>query len=382
MFTREDLFSRDLTLHLSGRDERHFVPSGSASLQALLLRWFGHEPSIHAQPDQQDADDIAGDDDADEAVDRVERVVARRLSPEEERSRAKQAERDRHKARKIVEQMANLMASSGYLETRQLEDLGRDLKLAAVLLKLGSTKGWIEHEEVLATTHRVWTSLFLSAGDGDTEGWLRRRWEEDPLHAQQALARPAVTAALFVWGLEIQSKPKTPREVQMLLSLALSVARHPWLWLSADQTAVGQEVEAILAASSDEWSSDAIASRWLRLQALGRELGLLEDTVRRQGMSRLRALNLQQNLASGELVWQGALGYCVLKEPASREERNNVEVFLVQTGTTEEETKVLRSDLLNPVRGFAASDATSGGEEVQHLAEFLRSLSRGLERAS
>ena len=375
-FTREDLFARDLRLQFSLPD-RSVAPSSSASLQALLLRWFSYEPSINIQPGDEDADDIAADENADEVVDRVEQVVARRLSPEEAKRRAKQEERDRNKARKIVEQMAALMASTGYLETRRLEDLGRDLQLAAVLLSLGSTKGWIEHEEVLATTHRVWKSLFLSAGDGDTQGWLHRRWQEDPIRAEESLARPAVTAALFVWSLEIPTEPKTAREVQMFLSLALSVARHPRLWLAADQAAVAEEVSAILVAASDAWSREEIASRWLDLHSLGRELWNLERAVRQQGIAQLREQNLQQDLPEGELVWQGALGYCVLKEPASRKEKKHVEVLLVQSGATEVESKTLRSDLLNPVRGFATSVDVPGNNDMRHLVEFLRSMAAG-----
>jgi hypothetical protein len=163
----------------------------------------------------------------------------------------------------------------------------------------------------------------------------------------------------------------------MLLSLALSVARHPWLWLSADLAAVAGEVEAILVAATDAWSPDSIECRWQNLQTLGKEIRLLEDSVIGQSMARLRELNPQQALASGELVWQGSLGYCVLKEPASRGERRNVEVLLVQRGTGEGDTKDLRSDLLNPVRGLAASDATPEHEDMQHLMKFLGSLSRG-----
>jgi hypothetical protein len=234
---------------------------------------------------------------------------------------------------------------------------------------MGSTKGWIEHEEVLAITHRVWTSLFLSAGDGDTEGWLHRRREEDPLHAQQALARPAVTAALFVWSLEIPPEPRTPREVQMLLSLALSVARHPRLWLSADRAEVAREVEAIRVASSDAWSSDAISARWLELQCLGRDLSNLEKFLSRIGPQKARSLNEQETVEVGELLWQGMLGYCVLKEQVSRPEAKSVEVLVVQAAESHTGTKTLRSDLLNPVRGLARAMEASG--EPEALSSFL-----------
>lgn len=373
-FTRDDLFARDLRLQLA-LPGRSGAPSGTTSFQALLLRWFGHEPSSEIREDN--ADGVV-DEDADEAVDRVERVVAQRASPEEEERRTKQDPRDRNKARKIVEQMTTLMSSAGYLETRRMGDLARDLQLAAVLLRLGSTKGWIEHEEVLSTTHRVWRALFLSAGDGDTQGWLHRRWQEDPVRAQEALGRPAVTAALFVWSLEIPMEPRTPRELQMLLSLALSVARHPWLWLSVDLAAVAEEVEAVFVASSDTWSSDEISDRWLQLKSLGRELWTLEQAVEQQGIARLRGLNPHQELAEGELVWQGALGYCVLKAPASRKEKKHAEVLLVQLGGTDTESKTIRSDFLNPVRGLAASGVIPGNKEMRHLMEFLRSVALGV----
>lgn len=97
-------------------------------------------------------------------------------------------------------------------------------------------------------------------------------------------------------------------------------------------------------------------------------------------MSRLREINPQEAMATGEFVWQGALGYCVLREPASREEKKDVEVVLIQTGTSERETRVLRSDLLNPVRGLADSQPVPEEKKMQSFVEFLRSLSCGVPK--
>jgi hypothetical protein len=187
-----------------------------------------------------------------------------------------------------------------------------------------------------------------------------------------------VTAALFAWCLEIPVDPTTPREVQMLLALALSVARHPWLWLSAELSAVAKEIEGILVASGESWTPESITRRWTSLQKLGRDLGHLEESVAKESMLRLRDLNSQEELSAGELLWQGQLGYCVLKDPARRTEEKNVNVLLVQTGG-EGDTKVLRSNYLNPVRGLAGAYGLGGDEE--QLVEFLESLSRGLDVA-
>lgn len=97
-----------------------------------------------------------------------------------------------------------------------------------------------------------------------------------------------------------------------------------------------------------------------------------------QGIVRLRKLNHQQDVEEGELVWQGKLGYCVLKESASRGEYRNVEVLMVQSGPTGVEGTILRSDLLNPVRGLALSGAVVEADRAGQLVQFLDSLKRGI----
>ena len=161
----------------------------------------------------------------------------------------------------------------------------------------------------------------------------------------------------------------------MLLALALSVARHPWLWRAGAPTVVAEEVEGILTAAGGSWSAESITSRWEELQLLGRDLGRLEDSVGDEGMQELRERNSHEKLSAGELLWQGRLGYCVLDEPARRTEEKNVEVLLLQTGTGEVETRMLRSNLLNPVRGLLGAEARGKGTE--HLGEFLESLRTG-----
>jgi len=161
----------------------------------------------------------------------------------------------------------------------------------------------------------------------------------------------------------------------MLLALALSVARHPWLWRAGDPATVAEEVEGVLMAATGSWSAESIAGRWEQLQLLGRDLGRLEDSVRKESMQKLRELNSQETLRVAELLWQGRLGYCVLEEPALRTEEKKVEVLLLQTGSGEPETKVLRSDLLNPVRGLLGTEAR--GEDTALLGGFLESLRAG-----
>lgn len=344
------------------------------------MRWFDHGPFADSQPASRDSDDVGApdsglEDEREEPVDRVESLVQEKLLPGEEEDRAKKEEKDRAKARRIVERLTASMTCDDRLSGRRLEDLGRDLQLASVLIRLGSAKGWLEQCDVLAATHAVWTSLFLCAGEKAKEGWIERRRSEDPGLAQAVLATPAVTAALFVWSLEIPSEPRTPREVQMLLALALSVARHPWLWRAGDPTAVAEEVEGILMAATGSWSAESIVSRWGQLQLLGRDLGRLEESVSEESMQKLRELNSQKKLRVGELLWQGRLGYCVLEEPALRTEKKNVEVLLLQTGAGEPETKVLRSNLLNPVRGLLGGEER--GEDTGQLGEFLESLRTG-----
>ncbi len=385
-FTSEDLFAGDLQLPFRdsfiARDGR----GDHISLEAILLRWFGrhHEEDSEAgdtSRDERRSPSAMTDDQPDEAVDHAEdvRVVAGGREPVED-PRVPE-ERDRKRAQKIVDQMAVTMSSGAYLESRHPGDLARDLKLAAVLLRMAGNRGWLSREEALAVTHRIWSALFLSAGGGDTTGWLAIRELEDPADVRRHLRSPSLAAALFAWSLEVPNEPTTPREAQVALALAIAISRQPWLWISENLEETATELASLLRATGESHDAASIRNRWDGLIKLGRALKRFERALATAEVSDLRSRNRSREVSQGELLWQGKLGYCVAEAPADRTSSEKVSVLLVQG--TGEESRWIKAGFLNPVRGLfnevgLLSESAGDIGDVEVLKDFVRRLQVGI----
>lgn len=372
-YTRADLFSTDLGPALAEHRGSVSGPNQAASLQSILLRWFGYDPehdqaAVDPSRDHRPSVPQVPNPEDDEAVDGVESVTGRKKDAATVERERKKQEREGRRARAIIDQMADSMSSERFLQTRHPIDLARDLKLASVLLRMGADKRWLEREEVLATTFRVWSALFLSASSADP---LALRVENQ--NPNPDLASPSVAAALLAWSLQIPDRPSTPREAQLLLTLALAISRYPWLWVATDIDTMARGLEGLLTATGERMEVGEIQKRWRDLLTLGEALQRFEKSLETVEFKDLKVGNRADRIEAGDLAYQGPLGYCIAEEARERTKQHKVRVLLLKG--VESDEKLIRADFVNPIRGLLENpelrDRLLGGGDLLRATEGL-----------
>ncbi len=383
IFTREDLFTRDVGLHLSGSPAD--LGGRKISVPSLLLQWFGYGIDEESPEGSDPAEEPVSLDLDEEPVDRPEKLFeTKKQTPEEKAKQRKREERQGKKARMIVDRMAATMSASRYLEMRQPEHLAKDWKIAFLLLRMGLSKGWIDREHLLVVTFQIWGKLFLADTEKTAQGWLDKGASSSEL--RETIASPELTAALFAWSLEIPDRPTTARGTQLLLTLALAVSRHPWLWISSDLTAVAAALASLLEATGETFDEEAIETRWRQLMQLGRALNRFESAVKAVPVQELREQNRQAQVRSGEILYQGgALGFCVAQEFVDRSEDINIHVLTLHEENRE--VPKLNALYLNPLAGLLETEDVIPGHRIETadleaLRRFVENLEAGLATES
>lgn len=380
-FTRDDLFTRDVGLNLSGLSAD--LGSRKTSVPALLLQWFGYGLDEESTHGSDTAEELVSLDLDEEPVDRPEKLLEKKRTPEEKAQQRKREVRQGKKARVVVDRMAATMSASRYLEMRQPQHLAKDWKIAFLLLRMGLSKGWIDREHLLIVTFQIWGKLFLADTEKTAHGWLEKGDSSSEL--REAISSPELTAALFAWSLEIPDRPTTARGTQLLLTLALAVSRHPWLWISSDLTAVAAALESLLKATEETFDEEAIESRWRQLMQLGQALNRFESAVKAVPVQELRERNQQAQVRPGEILYQGSLGFCVAQEPVNRSVGGNIQVLTLHGDN--QEAKKVGTLYLNPLAGLLETEDIIPGYRIETadlevLHRFVENLEAGLATES
>jgi hypothetical protein len=362
-----------LLVKLDGGKER--------SLQQLLLRWFGVVNEVEEAEGTVAAD---GDDDGDDDVDRPEVLPAarKRVAP------PPLTEADKRRIQKVLQQVEDAMTTEQFLAERRPELLAADLKVAAVLLRTGLREGWLGAHEFFQATHRIWASLFFSGSPDANQGWLeyRLRHAEDTTAFVAAVRSPELAAALLGWAFAVVPEEASPTSARFHLAVALAVARLPWLWDTGDEAAVARELEILLAHTGVPEASSAAPVReaWERMLRRGHALLRLEDAAKAVPLAALRARIRAPELLAGDLLWQGAAGYCVVTKATPRLEGQKVPVLRLQNQSEESHFvapytmpigSLLEEAVLPPSPGFST-------EPRRVLREFLDELRSGLGAVS
>ncbi len=312
-----------LLVKLDGGKER--------SLQQLLLRWFG----VMEQADDTESNAPADADGDDDEVDRPEvlRRALERMDP------PPLTDSDKRRIGRVLQQIEDAMTAERFLALRRPELLAADLKVAAVLLRTGLREGWLGAREFFHATHRIWTSLFFYGSPEANQGWLeyRLRHAEDPSAFIAAMRSPELAAALLGWAFAAVPAEASPTSARFHLAVALAVARLPWLWDTGDEAAVARELEVLLAHTGiPEASSPALVrAEWERMLRRGHALLRLEDAAKAIPLDGLRARVQAPVLLTGDLLWQGVAGYCVVTRTSPRSERQKVPVLRLQNHSKE-----------------------------------------------
>lgn len=330
-FTAEDVFSTTYGLPSLGSTIRGgLVDDRTQSLQQMLLRWFGIQPQVESETEGNGETDTMDDDD--DVVDRPERFpsnkkLVRNLKPI--------TDADRKRAKRAVEQMTQAMTNEDFLANRPPELLAADLKIAAVLLRTGLRKGWIEESDFFEATRLVWSSLFFSSDGNPGQGWLERRQQEcdDPDGFIARMASPDLSASIAAWAMAVPSGQAIPEQAAHALSQVLAVARLPWLWKGGENERIGEELANILLNTEEKLSktkAKAVEKSWLHLIRTGEALRKFEEFLKDQSPVAIRDRISQNHISCGELLWQGSSGYCVALESCRRSQGKKVPILKLQ----------------------------------------------------
>lgn len=388
-YTADDVFASDyhipslgaLTLPVDGRADRRI-----RSLQQLLLRWFGML-TFHTGDGSDDATNAgpepdARPDDLDEPVDRPEALPDRKFADNDATT---VVERDRRRIQKLLAEIARSMTSREFLSDRPPELLATDLKVAAVLLRVGLREGWIDDREFFQLTYRVWSALFLSSEVDPKVGWIEYRYRtaEDPQEFIAAMRSSQLTAALVGWTFAVPRGGSTAEYRRFILASALAVARLPWLWDWGGNEESARELAELLvhtAKDGQEASTlEAAQAHWGRLVRQGHALQRFERAVRGLKPSELGARVRQPAVEAGELLWQGRDGFAVVTRHCPRKNGHHVGVLPLQGA--EEEAKYVASYTI-PVRALLEEDIVPvtesfGDPPRRELLDLLDTISKG-----
>lgn len=302
------------------------------SLQQLLLRWFG----VIDEAEEGAGTVTADSDDSDDEVDRPEVLPAARdrLAP------CPLTEAGKRRIQKVLQHVEEAMTTEQFLSERRPELLAADLKVAAVLLRAGLREGWLDAHEFFLSTHRIWASLFFSGSPDASQGWLeyRLRHAADTTAFIAAVRSPELAAALLGWAFAVVPKEASPTSARFHLAVALAIARLPWLWDTGDDTAVSREIEILLAHTGVPAASnpDVVRDSWGRMLRRGHALLRLEHAAKAVPLDALRARIQVPELRSGDLLWQGAAGYCVVTKVTRRAVGQWVPVLKLQNNQSGE----------------------------------------------
>jgi hypothetical protein len=386
-YTKEDVFASDYNLPSLHTPSVSLTPDHHLrSLRHMLLQWFGYgedyddvdAPQSKIQGEL--ADTPTGEE---ESVDQPEAL------PSHQRSNrpANVSEHDRRRAKQLIDQITTAMTSQAFLEQRTPELLAADLKIAAILLRAGLQEGWISQADFFACTNKIWSSLFFSADDEATIGWLERRYRsaDSPTDFAARLVSVELMAALTAWAMAMPADILTPEHVRFALSCVLSVARLPWLWGVGDREELATQLARVLAHTSNlggshEDTVDYIQRFWRRMMRRGHAFRRLEHALAGRTPVNLRTHIRQAHIDAGELLWQGAGGFCVATTRCGRSPDEKVPVLSLQgtSGWTQ-----FRGDFAIPLRALLQTDITPmtntfGSEQRKEIVALIEELQKGV----
>jgi len=327
------------------------------SLQQLLLRWFGiPTPDSEDQPEvptQDISEQEIGENEGDELVDAAQ--ILPDTPPPQPTPQASQ--QDFRRALRALDLVVSAMETPEFLKDRPPELLAADIRLASILLRVGLNEGWIDAETFFNATHRIWSAWFFTSEQTSGMGGLEVRWREseDPDEFIKAMQSSSLTAALLAWALAIPFEGAGPEMVRFSLARVLAVARLPRLW-DCDRDKIAEELSHILTYSSPDGDQAVIGEdaldKWERLLQQGHALRRLESVLRQNDLSHYLEMVPAGSLKSGDVLWQGPAGFCVVLSPVER--KGMTPVFLLKLQGAHQPAKFAASSTL-PIRALLKS---------------------------
>ena len=353
-------------------------------LRSMLTRWFGlvrpeRESGAASGEEDPGVSEEVRSDDAGDGVDRMEALPKaaggglRRATSSAERTRAL----------RVVRQVAARLGEAEFLSDRRPEVLAADLRIAAVLLRVGLSEHWLTEDEFVDGTMEIWMPLFFNAVSSENAGWLERRYltAADPGEFAKAVGSVELAAALGCWALSVPVRAGSAKHTRLELASALGVARLPWLWGIGDEERVAGEMAEMVSCTSGRDGGDwrEFQRRWSALVVRGYALSRLERAILGVEMSELRGRITQVRVETGELLWQRGAGFCVAAEDCERVEGRKARVLVLQRGGG---SKIYTGPFLMPLAGLleenVLDDSRMPSIARRELVAMIRDLRLGL----
>jgi hypothetical protein len=362
VFGWDDVFSSGYGLSLNSvlPDAPLSLADRVGGLRSMLLRWYGIEiydadESRDAEKDGSGASDDKPNDDQTDKPEPLPRPPSPPLLPP--------TLKERKRALKLVGQVVDRIAGPQFLSERPPHLLGKDLKVASLLLRAGLSDDWLTPDEFFDASLKIWLPLFFNAQGGESTGWLEQRYltDTEPEEFMEAMRSVELSAALACWALSVAKVIASPGHALFVLASVMSVSRLPWLWQAGGNKKIAKQVADALACMADRetvhWVE--IESRWLTLIRRGFALSRLQAVMASFTVVKLAELIKQDRVSSGELLWQGSYGFCIANSDCNRNSQEKCEVLLLQQGSSK---KTFSASLLIPLSGLVDGDIVA--EEI------------------
>ncbi|MAX26620.1 MAG: hypothetical protein CMJ19_19170 [Phycisphaeraceae bacterium] len=322
-----DFFTEDYRIPAHRREIcRLDETSRVLGLRGLLLDYFGISNDEAIEPE------IEEDDSDEETVDRPETAKTKQENEQQTKITHDLTKSERRRGRQITKQIVDICTSQQFVETRPASMLSSDLAIIAVLLVSGHAEGWLESDDFLDLTYRVWSFLFFDDmankyDKGRNTGALERRHNSspDPLQYEKAIQSARLAASLTTWCFSCPQGISRAEATRFEVATRLAVARLPWLWHSESPEKF--EMKLFEIAQRTGWLGPDIAQQWEQiltrcndLFAESQAIAILESMLIEIGLPTIKELITDDELPEGTLLWQGAnLGFCALGQTARRQ---------------------------------------------------------------
>ncbi len=339
-------------------------------LGRLILGLFG-TGAEDAPSQEEDGNSLTGE----ETVDRPETPVpSGRQKPTGRRQHRELTDAEHKRARRIAASIVDRLTQEHLLRHRHQDLLATDLTIVAVLLIAGRNEGWLSTDLFFELTYKVWIRLFFDHGlpgpeNATAAGWLELRCQQadNSESFRQTVGTVSLSAALAMWAFTCPDVASKPEKVRFALATRMAVARLPWLWNLHRIHEVAEEIDRI--ASRTGWLGRGAGTGWNDIvmlwdQMLGEGRALADRTVEdwRSSIERDR-------IAVGTLLWQGPLGFCVVKSTAGGQtvDAGNVSVLPLRA---KKEVKLKASYVL-PIKCLLKAVPIDGLRFTKEDAELL-----------
>jgi hypothetical protein len=355
-FGWDDVFSSSYGLSLGSAlpDVPLSFDDRVGGLRSMLLRWYGIEVFGADEKLDSGMDGSGGNGDKpnDDQTDKPEPLPRPPTPP-----LVPPTFKERKRALKLVGQVVDRIAEPQFLSERPPHLLGKDLKVASLLLRAGLADDWLTPDEFFESTLKIWLPLFFNAQGGESTGWLEQRYLTDaaPDDFAEAVRSVELSAALACWALSVTKVIASPAQSLFVLASVMSVSRLPWLWQTGGNNNIAKQVADALVcmADRDTFHRVEIEERWLTLIRRGFALNRLETAMMSFTVVKLAELIKQDRIVLGELLWQGSYGFCIANGECNRNSQEKCDVLLLQQGSSK---KTFSASLLVPLDGLLSSD--------------------------